>query len=190
MQALSMHVIPVGHTFPQPSQLFESLVKFTQAVGLSLGQICVCGGQPHWPAAHTCVAGHAMPHIPQFEPSVWRSLHVSLPQTTSPGGHPHWPLSQVSVPGHALPHFPQFELSVPRSAHVDVAEQNVPLVQAHFDEMHVSAPLQVVPHAQDPNRHVVWPMQTFPQLPQSLDVVRSVHVPLHACPLVTPFEHA
>ena len=82
---------------------------------------------PHWvsptaqraaqrPSEQLCPAAHAVPHTPQFAPSV-RGSTQAAPQRTSPSGHAQAPATQRAPPVHAVPQPPQLALSLRGSTH-------------------------------------------------------------------------
>jgi len=60
----------------------------------------------HAPAEQTSPVAHALPHAPQFAPSVVVSTQ-SVPQRVLPGAQPHLPAMQTSTVSHATPQSPQ-----------------------------------------------------------------------------------
>jgi hypothetical protein len=66
----------------------------------------------HAPAVHVAVAGHVLPHAPQFVALVVVSTQRP-PQSMRPAGHAEQtPAVQVPVAAHMLPHAPQLLMSV------------------------------------------------------------------------------
>jgi hypothetical protein len=65
----------------------------------------------HVPPVHVRSVAHALPHDPQFAPSVLVSTQRP-PQSISPVPHAHEPLRQIRPPMHALPHDPQLLASL------------------------------------------------------------------------------
>ena len=74
---------PDGHTFPQPPQLFGSVMGSTQRHGLMLhsvlGQSVEGAAQVQLPPAQVSVCEHTAPHAPQLLGSVARSKHSGIP---------------------------------------------------------------------------------------------------------------
>jgi hypothetical protein len=58
-----------------------------------------------------------MPHLPQFRPSVFMSVHAPL-HAVWPAGQVHTPLTQVAPVAHMLLHVPQFTALDMTSLHV------------------------------------------------------------------------
>ena len=86
-------------------QWLTSSMRSTQ-----LGPHWVNGVHPlfvHWPAEHTCPAGHALPQLPQLPPSDWMSTQLPA-QFVRPVRHVHVPRLQVSPVSQAVPQAPQF----------------------------------------------------------------------------------
>ena len=71
----------------------------------------VGGGETQAPPTQFWSAAHMVPHVPQFELSVWVSTHVP-PQFVCPAGQVQAPLWHVEPPVHAVPQVPQLLLSV------------------------------------------------------------------------------
>jgi hypothetical protein len=102
---------------PQPSvapQWPASVIGSTQ---LRLHATCPAAQVVvHWLLEHTCPAGHALPHIPQF-PTSEASVTHEPEQTLWPIGQPvaHAPPTQASATPQTLPHAPQLSWDEVRS---------------------------------------------------------------------------
>jgi hypothetical protein len=83
-----------------------------------------------WPAAHT------VPQAPQFEPSVWVSVHAAL-QNVPPLGLSEAPPLHVRPPLHVLPHVPQFEGSLCVLVHAVPQKVCPPVPQVHAPKLQI-----------------------------------------------------
>jgi hypothetical protein len=147
---LPAHLSPMGHTMPQPPQLFGSLVVSWQPVEqqASVPQ----GGPPlqprfdwHTLATQTSVGPHAMPHPPQSLGSLVVLSQPSLQQARLPvhAGPPlqlvvdwHALATHFSPAGHAWPQVPQSFGSLVVSSQ--------PSLQHASEPTHAGPPLQLV----------------------------------------------
>jgi hypothetical protein len=73
---------------------------------------------PHLPIEQNMPIGHAVPHVPQFIGSTFRSVHES-PQRIVVPAHvlEHLPIEHTSPSAHLVPHAPQFSRSRSRTTH-------------------------------------------------------------------------
>jgi hypothetical protein len=86
---------------PQVPQLFGSTARLVQV--LVLWQYVVPAGHWHLPALQATPLGQAVPHCPQFLPSLDVSVHFAL-QDVCPLGHWHFPPTHAMPAGQALLH--------------------------------------------------------------------------------------
>ena len=86
---------------------------------------CVPGHDTeHVPAAHTSPAPHALPHLPQFAPSLDKAAQNAAPPSAPlqsvvlpPHVVPQLPAEHAVPLGHAWPQLPQLPLSLRGSTH-------------------------------------------------------------------------
>jgi hypothetical protein len=117
-----VHCWPPGQRVPQLPQLLLSVCVLVQV----LLHIESPMGHVHIPPLQVAPDGHALPHVPQWEVSVWRSTHALLQSVSiAPASLPlqltlHRPALHTGVPDvaeHALPHTPQLAGSLCTAVH-------------------------------------------------------------------------
>jgi len=105
-------------TTPHAGQLFWSMMQVsTPAPWHRVAPAVQLVPQvPHAPPLQTCVDAHALPHRPQFIPSVC-AFTQAPPQAVRPEGHSHAQFRHDCPVPHAFPHQPQLLESVRSSTH-------------------------------------------------------------------------
>ena len=160
------HVRLPPHVAMQLPQLTLFVDRFEQVAARPTPHWVVGGTQEttHVPSEQSgAVAGHALPHAPQFALFAVRTTQLPAPRPrpgahwVSPAGQPQVPSTHAAPSGHPVPHAPQLALFVERSTHAfpprpighDVSPPS-PQPATHAPLVHVGVP----------------PRHTLPQRPQ------------------------